>query len=75
VKVDMLAWPFGIYDDDLIRRARADGYAAAFSIERHNANATDNVMALPRYIVVNADRSRNFEMLLKGTAPKRNIIY
>lgn len=75
LKVDMLAWPFGIYDEDLIGRARGDGYTAAFSIERHNANTSDNIMALPRYIVVNADRGRNFEMLLKGTAPKRNIIY
>jgi len=75
VNVDMLAWPFGISDEDLIGRARADGYSAAFTIERHNASALDNIMALPRYIVVNADRGKVFEMLVRGNAPKRNIIY
>jgi len=32
--VDMLAWPFGIYDDDLIRRAGEIGYRATFTIDR-----------------------------------------
>jgi peptidoglycan/xylan/chitin deacetylase (PgdA/CDA1 family) len=75
VKVDMLAWPFGIYDEDLISKAKADGYSAGFTIERHNASALDNIMALPRYIMVNADREKIFERLLGGDAPRRKIIY
>ncbi len=75
VKVDMLAWPFGIFDEDLIRRAKADGYRAAFTIERHHSSASDDPMALPRYLMVNADRGKEFEMLLRGNAPQRKIIY
>ncbi len=75
MKVDMLAWPFGIYDEDLISRARTDGYIAGFTIERHHAGPSDNVMALPRYIVVNADRGRVFERLLRGDAPPRTVVY
>lgn len=75
VKPDMLAWPFGIYDEDLIGKAKAAGYVAAFTIERHNASAADNIMTLPRYIMVNADRGKPFEQLLRGEAPQRKIIY
>lgn len=75
VKVDMLAWPFGIYDDELMSKARTYGYIAAFTIERHHANAQDNSMALPRYIVVDADRGKLFESLLRGDAPQRNMVY
>ncbi len=75
VKVDMLAWPFGIYDEDLISRARADGYIAGFTIERHHSGLSDNVMSLPRYIMVNADRGKVFERLLRGDAPPRTIVY
>jgi peptidoglycan/xylan/chitin deacetylase (PgdA/CDA1 family) len=75
VKVDMLAWPFGIFDEDLMGKAKSHGYVAAFSIERHHSGALDNQMALPRYIIVNADRGNAFEMLLKGNAPPRKIVY
>ena len=74
-KVDMLAWPFGICDEDLMGRAKADGYVAAFTIERHHASQADNIMALPRYIIVNADREKLFEGLLRGDAPQRKIVY
>ena len=50
-KVDMLAWPFGIYDDELMKKAAAAGYVAAFTMERHNANLSDKMMALPRYLM------------------------
>jgi peptidoglycan/xylan/chitin deacetylase (PgdA/CDA1 family) len=35
--VDLLAWPFGIYDDYLIKRAGEVGYKATFTIEAHHA--------------------------------------
>ena len=75
VKVDMLAWPFGIYDDDLLRRAAAAGYIATFTIERHHAGPTDSVMKLPRYLLINSDQGKAFSQILAGTAPKRNIVY
>jgi peptidoglycan/xylan/chitin deacetylase (PgdA/CDA1 family) len=52
IKVDMLAWPFGIYDGELIKKAIQAGYVAAFTMERREATTADNIMALPRYLVV-----------------------
>jgi peptidoglycan/xylan/chitin deacetylase (PgdA/CDA1 family) len=74
-KVDMIAWPFGIYDDYLIRKAAEAGYAATFTIERRHATAADSVSRLPRYLLVNADSGKAFVRLLEGNAVKRNIAY
>jgi peptidoglycan/xylan/chitin deacetylase (PgdA/CDA1 family) len=74
-KVDMLAWPFGIYDDYLIAKASEAGYVATFTIERRHAAATDPVTKLPRYLLVNADSGKAFVQLLEGNAVKRNVAY
>ena len=74
-KVDMLAWPFGIYDDYLLAKASEAGYEAAFTIERRHATAVDPVMKLPRYLLVNADKGKAFSQLLEGNAVKRNVAY
>lgn len=74
-KVDMLAWPFGLYDDYLLGRASAAGYIASFTIERHHAGAGDSIMKLPRYLLINADQGTAFARILAGTAPRRNIVY
>ncbi|MSM40831.1 MAG: polysaccharide deacetylase family protein [Geobacter sp.] len=74
-KVDMLAWPFGLYDDYLLGRAAAAGYIASFTIERRHAGANDSIMKLPRYLLINADQGTAFARILAGTAPKRNIVY
>ena len=66
IKVDMLAWPFGIHDEELGQQASEAGYIAAFTIERHHANSSDNLMALPRYLMTNKDEGRAFEQLLLG---------
>ena len=68
IHVDMLAWPFGIYDDRLISKAVAAGYVAAFTIERRHAGASDNIMALPRYLMTDSDRGKTFESILKGNS-------
>ena len=68
IHVDMLAWPFGIYDDRLISRAIAAGYVAAFTIERRHAGASDNIMTLPRYLMTDSDRGKAFESILKGNS-------
>lgn len=73
--VDLLAWPFGIYDDDLIRRAVEAGYMAAFTIERRHCTEKDQLMKLPRYLVENADIGRAFARLLEGNAEKRKVVY
>ena len=75
VTVDLLAWPFGIYDDDLLHRAAAAGYTGTFTIERRHATASDSVMKLPRYLLINADQGKSFAAILAGAAPKRNVVY
>lgn len=63
-KVDLLAWPFGIHDDQLAQWAQAAGYAAAFTIERRPVTRSDRIMALPRFIVTDLDRGNRFVSLL-----------
>jgi len=64
VRVNMLAWPFGIYDDELIQKAMETGYLATFTMERHPASHLDNVMALPRYLMINGERNGPLETIL-----------
>jgi len=64
--VDMLAWPFGIYDADLEKEAAADGYIAAFTMVRLHSGISDNIMALPRYLMTDRDRGGAFARLLLG---------
>lgn len=69
--VDLLAWPFGIHDDDLIARAAAAGYISTFTIERRHAAAAEKVMKLPRYLLVDADRGKTFAAILAGPLRSR----
>ena len=73
--VDLLAWPFGIYDDYLLKKAADTGYVATFTIERRHAASSDSIMKLPRYLLVNADNGKAFVQLLEGSAVKRNVVY
>jgi peptidoglycan/xylan/chitin deacetylase (PgdA/CDA1 family) len=71
IEVDLLAWPFGIFDRELIQQAREAGYVAAFSLERRPATKKDSLMALPRYIVTDGERGARFARLLgECTAPQ-----
>jgi len=69
VTVDMLAWPFGIYDEELIRKAREAGYVASFTLERRHVSASDNIMTIPRYLMTDADRGKKFQSILAGNSP------
>lgn len=75
VVVDMLAWPFGIYDDYLLRKAAQAGYAATFTIEARHATSADKPEKLPRYLMTNADQGKAFVQILSGNAPKRSAVY
>lgn len=70
-RVDMLAWPFGLYDDELVDRARQLGYVAGFTLERRPAGHTGNLMALPRYLMVDEVQGASFGRLLAGAARLR----
>lgn len=66
--VDLLAWPFGIYDDWLLAKAATAGYRAGFSIERRRVGRGDNLMALPRYLMLDSDRPEALWRILGGSS-------
>jgi peptidoglycan/xylan/chitin deacetylase (PgdA/CDA1 family) len=68
--VDLLAWPFGIWDEDLLKRAAAAGYVATFSIVARPATRADRVALLPRFLLSAADRGAAFARLLGGPPPR-----
>jgi peptidoglycan/xylan/chitin deacetylase (PgdA/CDA1 family) len=63
-RVDMLAWPFGVYDTWLMAKATEAGYRAAFTIERRQAALSDPMTALPRFLLTRADHGRVFAGIL-----------
>jgi len=67
VTVDLLAWPFGIFDPWLMAKAAEAGYAAAFTIERHAVTRDDPPMALPRFLLTDKDRGKTFEGILNSS--------
>ncbi len=69
--VDILAWPFGIYDEELEQAAARAGYVAAFSIERRFANPSERIMAQPRYLMVNGDKIANFAAIVSGKVSEK----
>jgi peptidoglycan/xylan/chitin deacetylase (PgdA/CDA1 family) len=67
-QVTMLAWPFGIFDDELIGIAREAGYTAGFTIEGRHATPGDSVMALPRYLVTQSFQMKLFAEIMGSKA-------
>jgi len=68
-RVDMLAWPFGLYDRQLMRSAQQAGYVAAFALGNRPAGRTDDLLALPRYLMSNRIQGRLFASLLERARP------
>lgn len=58
--VDLLAWPFGIYDTELQEAAKKAGYIMAFSIDRRPATPKEHPMAQPRYMILDRDAIAGF---------------
>jgi peptidoglycan/xylan/chitin deacetylase (PgdA/CDA1 family) len=73
--IDMLSWPFGIHDDQLMRAAAEAGYVAAVTLERRHATAADQLLALPRYLVTDDDRGSRFRALIGGREAARRPAY
>lgn len=63
-QIDVLAWPFGIYDDDLLDRAKAAGYVAAFTIDGKQVHDGERLQALPRFLMNNALQGKVFAQML-----------
>ena len=64
VNATMLSWPFGIYDEELIERARESGYTAGVTLDRRGVTSRDQVLALPRFLVTDAATGRAFAAML-----------
>lgn len=60
VQADLLAWPFGVCDDELIGLAEQAGYRAAFTLEPRRLSGHDRLLALPRFLIVDRDTGRRF---------------
>jgi len=66
--VDLLAWPFGIYDEELLQKAVAAGYVATFSIERRPATPGEALIKLPRFLMQDSDRGNTFARIIDSEA-------
>lgn len=64
VCVDVIAWPFGVYDEALLQMAADAGYVAGATLDRRTVTAGDPIIALPRFLVTDAASGRNFASLL-----------
>ena len=62
----MLAWPFGICNDELINKAFEVGYVATLTMERHHAISADNIRSLPRYLITHSDKGAFEKILING---------
>lgn len=63
--VDTLAWPFGIYDEELIKRANAAGYTALLTIEARPVKNGERLAALPRFLLSNQDQGNRFVKIVE----------
>ncbi len=68
IKIDFLAWPFGIYDNYLEQQAAKAGYTMAFSIDYRHASQIYRPMAQPRYMIVDSQNTALFASIVKGKA-------
>lgn len=66
---DILAWPFGIYDEELLGLARESGYIAGTTLDGRFVTAADRPMALPRFLVTEAAHGAAFAAMLPPEAP------
>jgi peptidoglycan/xylan/chitin deacetylase (PgdA/CDA1 family) len=70
INVTLLAWPFGIYDNELEQAAENAGYEMAFSIDARAANKSENKMAMPRYMIVAGQSMQTFASIIQGQSLK-----
>jgi peptidoglycan/xylan/chitin deacetylase (PgdA/CDA1 family) len=64
-KIQFLAWPFGIYNDELEQAAKDAGYEMAFTINYQAANRGFRPMAQPRFMIIDAQSLQTFAGLVK----------
>lgn len=65
--VDLLAWPFGLVDDELQREAAAAGYRAGFILGQRAASTADAMLAQPRFLMADNHVGAVFGRMLGDT--------
>jgi peptidoglycan/xylan/chitin deacetylase (PgdA/CDA1 family) len=63
IKVTLLAWPFGIYNNDLENAAEKAGYDMAFTIGYRTANKSFKPMEQPRFMIVDKLDDQTFKII------------
>ena len=69
IEADLFAWPFGIYDDELIGIAGDAGYVAGLTLDSRPVTAREPLMALPRFLVTDRATGRSFASMLPLEQP------
>lgn len=64
VSADIVAWPFGIFDEELMGIARDSGFVAGLTLDRRFLTGGDDLMALPRFLVTDEARGAAFAAML-----------
>jgi peptidoglycan/xylan/chitin deacetylase (PgdA/CDA1 family) len=70
IQVDMMAWPYGAHDADLEQAAEQAGYRAAFAINPRPARSGEDLFALPRTVITEADRGARFAAIIEAACPE-----
>jgi peptidoglycan/xylan/chitin deacetylase (PgdA/CDA1 family) len=60
----LLAWPFGVYEDEAIAIARRCGYTAAFTLGARGVTPGMDLMTLPRFLVTDKAVGKAFAAIL-----------
>jgi peptidoglycan/xylan/chitin deacetylase (PgdA/CDA1 family) len=66
---EVIAWPFGIFDDELLRLAMQSGYIAGVTLDGRLVTEGDQLMALPRFLVTDGASGSAFAAMLFREAP------
>lgn len=61
---DVIAWPFGVYDEELLQMGLDAGYIAGLTLKHRVATGSDRLMVLPRFLVTDAASGKHFAALL-----------
>lgn len=64
VEAPFLAWPYGVRDVELEAAASLAGYRAAFALGERHATRGDALLAIPRYLIVDAHGTEGLLRLL-----------
>lgn len=65
IKVTLLAWPFGNHNAYVEQQAKQAGYIMAFKVDEDCASRSDNLMIVPRYMVLPKHTMQTFDEMLK----------